>query len=210
MAYCIYKINNEKNIQTNKVVEQNEQISVLEYTVDNLQERINTISNIVNETENSKNNNSDNNKNSLIEESIEKVEQNVSNTQISIVGKYNNKSETSNYVHDASLVITNQTNSSIDFKLSAIHGSDIEHVNTGEVSGKATKIDIPQDLIDSDTKQYAYHFVENVDGTTCKITFVYTAYIMFEYVTVIEDYSDGINPYSGNRVYFEGNYEKIS
>lgn len=130
--------------------------------------------------------------------------------QKSIIGTYSNKLETNDYIHDASLIVTNHTDSSINFEISAIHGSNINNVNTGEVSGKATKIDIPEDAVIPNSTQYAYQFIDNNNGETCKITFVYTNHKMFEYIQVIEEYPNNINPYAGARVYFEGEYEKKS
>ena len=130
-------------------------------------------------------------------------------TSISANGKYEFKSQTDNYYHESSIVITNQNDTSIDFSINAAHGKNVDSVNIGELSGKATKIDIPQDCIVSNSTQYAYQFVENKDGNTYKITIVYTAHKVFQYVTVKEDYSNGINPYAGHNVYFTGEYEKV-
>lgn len=120
-------------------------------------------------------------------------------TQISLNGTYSNKSETSSYYYSASVVVTNQTNSSIDFELSAVNGADIDHVNIGQVSGTAKKI-----------KTDIYQYEETISGKTYKITFEFSAYRAFQYVTINESYPDNINPYAGNNVYFEGEYEKIS
>lgn len=130
-------------------------------------------------------------------------------TQKSNIGKYTDKSEYNGYYREAILEITNQTNSSIDFNLSASAGTDVNHVSTGDVIGKANKIEIPQDYIIPESTQYAYQFVDNIEGKTYKITFIYTAHKKFEYVNIIEDYPDNFNPYAGHGVYFKGEYEKI-
>ncbi|MBO5349101.1 MAG: hypothetical protein J6A89_04715 [Clostridia bacterium] len=120
-------------------------------------------------------------------------------TQRELTGTYNYKSEGKNYYHNANIIVTNQTGSSIDFQLSAVHGTDIEHVNIGEVSGTAKKIE-------ADT----YQFEETIDGKIYKITFEFVAHKAFEYITITESYPDNINPYAGHNVYFEGDYDKIS
>ncbi len=120
-------------------------------------------------------------------------------TQKSLTGTYSNKSETNDYYHDAKIIVTNQTNSSIEFSLTAVHGSDVDHVNFGEVSGIAKK-----------TGEDTYQFEETVDGITAKITFKFGEHQHLEHVTVTESYQDDINPYAGHNVHFAGDYEKIS
>lgn len=119
-------------------------------------------------------------------------------TQRELNGTYKYKSESQNYYHDANIIVTNQTNSSINFQLSAVHGADVDHVNIGEVSGIAKKIG-------TDT----YQFEETIDGKTYKITFEFVAHKAFEYITITESYPDNINPYAGHNVYFEGDYDKV-
>lgn len=128
---------------------------------------------------------------------------------ISVSGKYRVKESMPTYYHESNLVISNQDDTSINFAISAVHGKSEDSVNIGEVSGTATKIEVPQDSVIPNSTQYAYQFIENRDGNTYKITLVYTAHKMFQYVLVSEDYSNGINPYAGHNVYFEGEYEKI-
>ena len=68
MAYFIYKINNEKNIETQKVANLNNEVNSLQSTVNNLNEKINDVSNIVNSpnNDNTISNNSINTNNSNI------------------------------------------------------------------------------------------------------------------------------------------------
>ena len=142
-------------------------------------------------------------------------DKNANVTQISLNGSY----ERPDYTERTSgnLEIKNFSKDSIDFELNATHinGENIEEsiarggVNIGEVTGKATKIDVPNEYVVPDSEQYAYQFVEDVYGQTCKITFVYTAHKMFEDVSIIEEYSDGVNPYAGAGVSFAGEYEKV-
>ena len=70
---------------------------------------------------------------------------------------------------------------------------DIDHVNIGNVSGTANKID-----------NNSYEFEEEIDGQTSKITFKFNE----NKVTITEDYPDDINPYGGHNVYFAGDYTK--
>ena len=127
---------------------------------------------------------------------------NTSNTSVN--GKYQFKSQTDNYYHEATIEISNQNETSIIFSINAAHGMNVDNVNIGEVKGKATKIEVPN------ATQYAYQFEETQDGNTAKIILVYTAHKMFEYVTVKEEYSNGINPYAGHNVWFSGDYEKVN
>ena len=142
-------------------------------------------------------------------------DKNANVTQISLNGSYERPDDTERT--SGYLEIKNFSKDSIDFELNATHinGENIEEsiarggVNIGEVTGKATKIDVPNEYVVPDSEQYAYQFVENVYGQTCKITFVYTAHRMFEYVDIIEEFSDGVNPYAGAGVSFSGEYEKV-
>lgn len=133
---------------------------------------------------------------------------NKNNIQATVNGIYSVKTDNSHY-REINLEISNKTNSSIDFKLSGTAGVDVNHVSTGEVSGIATRIDIPQDSIIPESEQYAYQFVDNIDGKTYKITFIYTAHKSFQYVNIIEEYPDNFNPYAGHGVYFTGELEKV-
>ena len=49
MTYLIFKLNNEKNAETKRIAELNNQISTLENTSNSLQEKINSISSTINE-----------------------------------------------------------------------------------------------------------------------------------------------------------------
>ena len=128
---------------------------------------------------------------------------------LGVNGKYKFEETTKNYYHCSNIKITNQTSSSIEFSINASHGNDVDHVNIGEVSGTAKKVNIPEDSIIPESTQVAYQFTDNIDGEEYKITFVFTAHRTFQYVNVIEDYPNDRNPYAGNRVYFAGEYEKI-
>lgn len=67
MAYFIYKFYNEKNVETQKVADLNNEVNSLQSIVNNLNEKINNVSNIVNNSENSnKENNTESfNKNNI-------------------------------------------------------------------------------------------------------------------------------------------------
>ena len=126
-------------------------------------------------------------------ETIKKDSTNNTNIQQNLNGKYTNKSENENSYHYASIEITNQNETTFNFKIEALHGMDIDHVNIGNVSGTAIKID-----------NNTYEFEEEIDGQTSKITFKFNN----NKVTITENYPDNINPYAGHNVYFAGNYTK--
>lgn len=129
---------------------------------------------------------------------------------IKVNGKYVFKNEYENYYHYAEVELSNQDSSSIEFSISAAHGTSVNSVNTGELKGKANKVDIPDGYTIPNSIQYAYEFIDKTtDGKTNKITFVYTAHRMFQYVSVIEDYASNVNPYGGHDVYFDGEYDKV-
>ena len=117
----------------------------------------------------------------------------------SLKGKYKFTSETENNYHNATINILEQNDSTIKFEISAVNGKDIDHVNIGELEGTANKTGI---------NQYVYE--ETIDGTTHKITFVFDAHKIFEWVTISESYyPDNNNPFAGHGVYFTGEYEKV-
>jgi len=141
-------------------------------------------------TNNNTSNNNQTNTTSKVEENNNDTNP---DTHITLTGTYINKSENENSYHSASIEITNQTDTTIDFKLEAIHGMDIDHVNIGNVSGTANKID-----------NNIYEFEETIDGQTSKITFEFNN----NKVTITENYPNSINPYAGHNVYFAGEYNK--
>lgn len=130
--------------------------------------------------------------------------------KLNVNGSYKYEDQTDNYYHRSNIVITNQTDTSINFSINAAHGNDVDHVNVGEVSGIANKIDIPTDSVVPESEQIAYQYTENIDGNVNKITLICTAHRQFQYIEVTEEYPSGMNPYAGNRVYFSGEYDKIN
>ena len=108
-----------------------------------------------------------------------------------IEGTYHNDSENEYSYHSATLIAKNQTDSSIDFELSAIHGADKDNVNVGEVKGTAKKVG-----------PNLYEFSD--DGNA--ITFRFDIYKSFSRATVTESYKDDFNPYAGHNVHFSGKY----
>ncbi|MBQ9318209.1 MAG: hypothetical protein IJR82_01060 [Bacilli bacterium] len=181
----------------------------------NSQKKNDSEKNISSSQETLKNENNSNNSNSDNKETLKNENNsnnsnsdNKNNIQATVNGIYSVKTDNGHY-REINLEISNKTNSSIDFKLSGTAGVDVNHVSIGDVSGIATIIDIPQDSIIPESEQYAYQFVDNVDGKTYKITFVYTAHKSFEYVNIIEEYPDNFNPYAGHGVYFTGELEKV-
>ncbi len=132
------------------------------------------------------------------------------NNKLNVNGSYKNESQTDNYYHRSNIVITNQTDTSINFSINAAYGNDVDHVNVGEVSGIANKIDIPTDYVIPESEQIAYQYTENIDGNVNKITLICTAHRQFQYIEVTEEYPSGMNPYAGNKVFFSGEYDKIN
>lgn len=126
----------------------------------------------------------------------EKAEGVYTTTDLTVLGKYENKSEYDGHYHDAVINVTDQGESIIEFEISAVNGKDVDHVNIGQLKGKAVKVGVNK-----------YVFEENVDGNNCKITFTFDAHRMFQWVDVEESFSAGRNPYAGNGVSFAGNYE---
>ena len=125
-------------------------------------------------------------------------------------GEYSNKSQTKEYYYNANIKFSNQTNDTIDFSMDASAGIDIDHVNVGQVSGTAKRISSKTNLSEGETEYDTYLFEENIDGKKYKITFIFNAHRMFSWVQVKQDFPDGLNPYAGHNVSFEGEYEKIS
>lgn len=132
------------------------------------------------------------------------------NNKLNVNGSYKYEDQTDNYYHRSNIVITNQTDTSINFSINAAHGNDVDHVNVGEVSGIANRIDIPTNSVVPESEQIAYQYTENIDGNVNKITLICTAHRQFQYIEVTEEYPSGMNPYAGNRVYFSGEYDKIN
>lgn len=149
-----------------------------------------------------------NNKNQNIKN--DSIENKTVNNKLNVNGSYKYEDQTDNYYHRSNIVIKNQTDTSINFSINAAHGNDVDHVNIGEVSGIANRIDIPTDSIVPESEQIAYQYTENIDGNINKITLIFTAHRQFQYIEVTEEYPSGMNPYAGNRVYFSGEYEKIN
>lgn len=117
-------------------------------------------------------------------------------TDLNVNGKYEHKEEYTGVYHCAQIQVSNQNDTSITFSMNATHGKDADHVNTGEVSGIAKKIDINK-----------YVFEETIEGETYKITFTFDAHRMFQFVYVEESFD--VSPYAGMNVHFSGDYEKI-
>ena len=137
----------------------------------------------------------------------DKTENIVEETEFDINGKYEDHSETADYYHRSDLVVKNSTKDSIEFELNTAHGRDVDHVNIGDLTGKATKIDVPESMVIPESTQYAYEFKEETDGKTNKIIFVYTAHKESEYINIEEEYATENNPYAGNNVWFKGEYQ---
>ena len=76
------------------------------------------------------------------EEIIDKVKEKAEEqtNQIEITGKYEQKSETETPYYSSVVEVSNLTDSSIDFKIEASHGLDIDHVNIGSVKEQQPKV----------------------------------------------------------------------
>ena len=189
-------INGDSNKQSNEIAKDENDVNEVNTTgnnstTDDESKTENTISDKTEEKDNSEENKTDDYK-------------------LNVNGSYKYEEQTDNYYHRSDIVITNQTDTSINFSINAAHGNDVDHVNVGDVSGIAKKIDIPTDYIYPESEQIAYQYTENIDGNVNKITLVCTAHRMFQYIQVIEEYPSGVNPYAGNRVFFSGEYDKVN
>ena len=203
-GYFLIKGNNDTNKEIGNL--KNEVANIGKSTENTSNNQVINDTTLMNKSSNMYNNTQSNNSNTTENTG---TTTNSNTSSISINGKYEFKQQNENYYHESSVEISDQSDTSINFSINAVHGRNVDTVNIGEISGKANKIDIPQDCIVPNSTQYAYQFVENRDGNTYKITLVYTAHKMFEYVIIKEDYSNGINPYAGHNVNFAGDYEKI-
>lgn len=119
----------------------------------------------------------------------------VEDKQLSLNGKYSYNVTTNQGVHESNIIIKNQTDSTIEFSIDTIHGINIDHVNMGEVSGTAKKIE-----------NNKFEFEETFNGDKSKITFSFKE---DKTVNVTEEYSNNMNPYAGQGVYFAGDYKRV-
>ena len=113
------------------------------------------------------------------------------NVENLVEGTYHNDSENEYSYHSAILIVKNQTNSSIDFELSAVHGANKDNVNVGEVKGTAKKIG---------DNLYQFKEEDNI------ITFKFDIFKSYSRAEITENYPDNFNPYAGHNVYFSGIY----
>ncbi len=143
---------------------------------------------------NNNNYNNNNNQNTTTENN--KIISN-EDSNIIIPGTYTIESENEYSYYRSIAIITNYTDSSIDFKISTIHGKDKENVNIGEVKGTAKKIN-----------ENEYLFEETIDENTNRISFEFSITENKQHLTIKEEYPNSINPYGGHGVYFAGEYEK--
>ena len=203
-------INGDSNKQSNDIAKDENDVNEVNTTgnnstTDDESKTENTISNKTEETDKTENTISN-----KTEEKDNSEENKTDDYKLNVNGSYKYEEQTDNYYHRSDIVITNQTDTSINFSINAAHGNDVDHVNVGDVSGIAKKIDIPTDYIYPESEQIAYQYTENIDGNVNKITLVCTAHRMFQYIQVIEEYPSGVNPYAGNRVFFSGEYDKVN
>ena len=136
-----------------------------------------------------------NNNQNTTTENNEIINDEESNTNVS--GTYTIESENEYSYYSSTVTITNNTDSSIDFKISAVHGKDKENVNIGEVKGTAKK-----------NNENEYIFEEEIDGNISKISFKFNNKGTNQYLTISEEYPNDINPYGGHGVYFASEYKK--
>ena len=201
-------INGDSNKQSNEIAKDENDVNEVNTTgnnstTDDESKTENTISDKTEETDKTE-------KTDKTEEKDNSEENKTDDYKLNVNGSYKYEEQTDNYYHRSDIVITNQTDTSINFSINAAHGNDVDHVNVGDVSGIAKKIDIPTDYIYPESEQIAYQYTENIDGNVNKITLVCTAHGMFQYIQVIEEYPSGVNPYAGNRVFFSGEYDKVN
>ena len=123
------------------------------------------------------------------EEIFDKVEEQT--RKIEITGKYEQKSETETPYYNSVVEVSNVMDSSIDFKIEASHGLDIDHINIGSVNGTATKSIGNNYIFEEGNSKISFNFSESK-------------------LIITEIYEDNINPYGGHGVYFAGEYNKVS
>ena len=120
------------------------------------------------------------------------------NEDESLIGEYTNTYESDTHYYSALLKITNETDTTIKFELSAASGIDIDHVNIGQVSGTAKQIE-----------SNVYKFENEIEGKTNVITFTLTEDNNKKTFTISESYPDNFNPYGGHNVSFAGDYTRF-
>ena len=118
-----------------------------------------------------------------------------------IVGTYKVKPISEEDRNIQIFTVTNQDENTIDFNIYVSNEEEIDNPIQGELYGKATKINVPSDAKKQKTTQAAYEYVEESNGASKRIIFVFTAHETFEYVTIYED--------SGKKIVFNGDYERI-
>ena len=116
--------------------------------------------------------------------------------ELSLIGKYNRGTcAETGQVNCGILIITEQNNDSIHFKLNAYKGIAENGPNIGDLTGIA-KLE----------NNNIYKFYEKIYDTESTLLFKFNN----NQVTIEESYSTGNNPYAGHGVYFAGIYEKDS
>ena len=118
--------------------------------------------------------------------------------KIDVVGKFTRKTENKDVYEEATINITAQDDSSLTFEIDAVHGSDKDHVNIGNLSGVAEKIDYNRYLCEKQTE----------DGNEYAIFFTFNSNSNFKTVTVKESYTKDVHPFAGAGVSFAGEYTK--
>lgn len=167
----------------------------------------NATSNITNNTSSSSTSNTTTNTSTNVE-STSITSNNTTSNSIDFNGNYSYAQEGTGLYHRSNLTIKKQNENGIEFSINTTHGRDVDHVNIGELTGTAAKIEVPESSKIPESTQYAYQFKEEKDGKTNLITFVFTAHRNFKYVTISEKYPNESNPYAGAGVFFKGEYEK--
>lgn len=173
---CVLFATNTISFNSN-TTEENEQ------TIDNNKDK---------KTKDTKNKNIDNNETNT----NNNKENEVSNLKLE--GTYDKEAKNDMSYYKSTVKILGETNSSIEFTISTVHGKDPENVNVGNLSGTANKIG-----------ENTYQFEEIIEGKLNTILFTFSKDETIQYLKISESYPDSINPYGGHGVYFAGKYEKI-
>ena len=189
MGYFIYKISNEKTLEKQKVEALESTISEVSEKSNDLQESLNKVDSSLNKTVPAETTNAESKEDGKLESKV----------QLSVNGKYEQKAKTEYEYYDSKVTIFNQTDSSVEFQIDAVHGKDENNVNIGSVRGLAKKTNTENE----------YVFEEKLDGKTNKIFFDFYKEGANQFLSIGEEYNEGLNPYAGANVYFRGKYEKI-
>lgn len=165
-------------------------------------EKLNSDNIIHNTIENNDLNNKNNtaNTNSISENTTNTTQPTTENEYFENINKgtYEREKVNGPDIYDEStLIISNETETTFNFEISALHGTDINNgrVNIGNLEGIAKKYE-----------DAGYEYIESIDGVEYRLTINFVG----ENSAEIKVYYEGElgDPYCGMGVYFDGIYKK--